>query len=76
MKVVSLKEYDFKNGFGMVCRVIDDTYWGRQYEIEVVMTGIPWYEVVDYYKGIDKDESNKKFVELRDRYKAIESGFL
>ena len=67
-----VKSYKVNESFGINCTTIDNSM-----SIEVVMLFVPWLEVVEgKYNLIDKEEANKAFKELADKYKGNHVGFL
>lgn len=63
----SVKSYKVNESFGINCTTIDNSM-----SIEVVMLVVPWLEVVEgKYNLTDKEEANKAFKCLADKYKGI-----
>lgn len=62
-----VKSYKVNESFGINCTTIDSSM-----SIEVVMLVVPWLEVVEgKYNLTDKEEANKAFKLLADKYKGI-----
>lgn len=69
--MTSRKEYNFNNGFGIVCTTFQDYFGNMIYVVEAIMLCVPWQEVCDRLTAYDKDTANANFIALRDKYKRI-----
>ena len=61
-----MKEYILNTTWGIRCYSVGDVN-----RIEVVMLTVPWLEIVEEWSGRNKDEANRMFKKLRDKYKVL-----
>jgi hypothetical protein len=64
---VVVKDYKINKTWGISCT----QYPYGLYVLEIRMISVPWSDVTERYSTTDKDDANRRFKELVEKYKAI-----
>lgn len=65
------KTYDFNNGYAIDCSTYESN-GKKKYEIEVVLTSVPWRDVLEHHTGDDPKTFNDLFKVLASKYKKLD----
>lgn len=66
------KAYNLGNGWGIECYFYENPYTGvRRYQIDVIILGLPFKDVRESVISYDKDEANRLFKALVEKYRSF-----